>query len=69
MMFRHLTTYAYNPSNQLTKVTDNDARTVQYEYAADSGAAGSQFITKITDKMGRVTSAAWTFTAGVNRSK
>jgi YD repeat-containing protein len=55
------TTYQYNASNELTKVTDNDTKTVKYEYAGDAGQAYSQFITKITDKMNRDSSFGWTF--------
>jgi YD repeat-containing protein len=57
------TTYAYNASNELTRVTDNDSKTVQYAYASDAGMGSSRFITKITDKMGRECNLTWTFGA------
>ena len=45
---------------QLTKVTDNEGKTTQYEYDGQGG--GSSMITKITDKVGAVTNLAWYFT-------
>jgi RHS repeat-associated protein len=55
------TSFAYNASNELTKVTDNASNDVLYEYASDGSAAGSRMITKITDKGGRETTLDWTF--------
>jgi YD repeat-containing protein len=55
------TSFAYNASNELTKVTDHASQDVLYAYASDGSAAGSRMITKITDKGGRETTLDWTF--------
>jgi RHS repeat-associated protein len=59
--------YAYNGSNELTKVTDNDGNFVTYTYASNSNATGSRFIDSITDKMGNVTTLTYTFASGATR--
>ncbi|MBI4556874.1 MAG: RHS repeat protein [Candidatus Hydrogenedentes bacterium] len=53
--------YAYNASNELTKVTDNDSKTVQYTYWDDPDVPGARFIDGVTDKKGTTTSLAWYF--------
>ncbi len=55
------TAYAYNGTNELTKVTDPANRTVQYAYGSNGAASGSRYITSITDKKGQSTSLAWSF--------
>jgi YD repeat-containing protein len=55
------TAFAYNGSNELTKVTDNASLDVSYEYASDGSAGTSRMITKIADKAGRETTLDWTF--------
>lgn len=60
-------TYAYNGSNELTKVTDDDGNYVTYTYATNSSATGSRFIDSITDKMGNVTTLTYTFASGATR--
>ncbi|MDP2324317.1 MAG: hypothetical protein Q8N51_09845, partial [Gammaproteobacteria bacterium] len=54
-------TYTYNGSSELITVTDHAAKTVEYEYGSDGSAAGSRFITKITNKKGVEADLAWTF--------
>jgi len=51
-------TYEYE-SSKLTKVTDNDTKTIKYFY--QSQGSGSQVITKVTDKGNRDTNLAWYF--------
>jgi RHS repeat-associated protein len=54
-------TFAYNGSSELVTVTDHASKTVEYEYGSDGSAAGSRFITQITNKRGVETDLAWTF--------
>ncbi|MBI4560328.1 MAG: hypothetical protein HY706_22295, partial [Candidatus Hydrogenedentes bacterium] len=48
-------------TGRLTKVTDNDSKTVQYAYGTDDYATRSRFITKVTDKKGIDTNLSWIF--------
>ncbi|MCF6283609.1 MAG: cysteine peptidase family C39 domain-containing protein [Candidatus Hydrogenedentes bacterium] len=63
--------FAYNVSNELTKVTDHASKTVDYAYDSYIYAAGSRYITKITNKAGDATDLTWTFgySAGYKASK
>jgi len=58
--------YAYNEFDELTKVTDNDTKTVQYEMVQPGGVTGARAISKVTDKMGRQTTFGWTMTEDAN---
>jgi len=53
--------YAYNDSDELTKVTDDQNNDVTFAYASDASASGSRFLTKITDKAGNDVDFTWSF--------
>jgi RHS repeat-associated protein len=53
--------YAFNGSNELTKVTDDESHDVVYGYNTFGSAPTSRFLTKITDKAGRDTDFTYTF--------
>ncbi|GMW03109.1 MAG: hypothetical protein AMXMBFR84_42450 [Candidatus Hydrogenedentota bacterium] len=55
------TTYGYNPSNELTRVTDNASKTVDYAYGSTGGVAESRYISSITDKKGVTTALTWAY--------